>query len=83
MSKAILIKTGNGIEHPRCLFPNDEGKVYLNLSFVFSFSFHENRIDLTFSDDTEVPHSIGFDTSSMGEYHRIKREIKEFMNITE
>lgn len=82
MNKAILIKLGNGIEASSFLRPNQLGEVYLNLASISIFSFDSDEITFKFSEPSETPHCISFSKDSLGEYHRIKREIEDFMCIS-
>lgn len=82
MNKAILIKLGNGIEATSFLSPNELGEVYLNLASISIFSFHSDKITFEFSEPSGSPHCISFSEGSLGEYHRIKREIEDFMCIS-
>jgi hypothetical protein len=81
MGNAILIRTGSGVEASSFLSPNEKGEVYLNLSAVSSFTFYTDTIGFEFHEPSGEPHSIHFNSNSMGEYQRIKKEIKEIMNV--
>jgi hypothetical protein len=84
MKKAVLIKLSeNVIDSSDALIAMDiDGDVFLNLDHISQFSFGEQVIKFTLAGgELEGCYLIKFIKDGMGEFHRIKREIEEYMGI--
>ena len=89
--KALKIKLNEDIteEHTGpdliSLAINDDGEGYINLSQVSQFAFYSNEIYMVLGPRVESgrPICLQFNENSMGEYHRIKRELQEAFEISE
>ncbi len=62
---------------------NDDGEVYISLRHIEQFSFTKNSFRYVLaSNDIDGYAEISFTQDGMGEYHRIKREVEEYMGIS-
>jgi DNA-binding Xre family transcriptional regulator len=88
MKRAVLIKLSEGAVKgggAPLSSRTKGGEVYLNLDKWEQFSFGVNLDQekvIQFSVNGEIG-VLSFTDNGMGEYHRLKREIKEYMGITD
>lgn len=86
MKKTVKFNLSNDVRDTSYVFDaaNESNEVYLNLDQISQFSFSNNKIRFTLSGlELGGCFVIEFSEDGMGEYHRIKREIEEYMGINE
>jgi hypothetical protein len=84
MKKAVLIKLSENVKDfsDALIATNEDGEVYLNLDHFCQYSFGEKVIKYALAGgEMNGCYTIKFLPDGMGEFHRIKREIEEFMGI--
>ncbi len=61
---------------------NEDNDVYINLGQIDQFSFGKNDFKFVLpSFDIDGCSTLTFSEDGMGEYHRIKREVEEYMGM--
>ena len=86
MKRVVKIKFSDGVEDASSVFyaRNEEDEVYLCLDQVTQFSFGKSHFNFMLAGfDVEGCFCVYFPPSAMGEFHRIKREVEEYMGIAE
>ncbi|WP_444893456.1 hypothetical protein ACJJIE_02655 [Microbulbifer sp. TRSA001] len=86
MHKAIRIKLNEDIQEiTGSIVFSDDKECFINPSYISHFYFKKLGIIVTLGDSPEggTPITLEFNENSMGEYQRIKREIKQVFGIAE
>lgn len=78
-----IILSDNVFDEAGILFAtNESNEVYINLDHITQFSFNDSDFRFVLQGSLEEGCSvIKFSEDGMGEYHRIKREVEEYMGI--
>jgi hypothetical protein len=84
MKKSVKFNLSNDVRDTSSVFDavNESNEVYLNLDQISQFSFSKDKIRFTLSGlELGGCFVIEFSEDGMGEFHRIKREVEEYMGI--